>query len=134
MAKLSEKYEAVVVFSLKNGEDAVKALVAKFSDLIKEHGTLVDVDEWGARKLAYEINYETDGYYVVYSFDSKPDFPMEFERIINITDGVLRSIIVKKDPRFATAAAKPRKAAEPKPIDVEAVAAEAVEANESAAE
>ena len=65
MAKLSEKYEAVVVFSLKNGEDAVKALVAKFSDLIKEHGTLVDVDEWGARKLAYEINYETDGYYVV---------------------------------------------------------------------
>ena len=49
MAKLSEKYEAVVVFSLKNGEDAVKALVAKFSDLIKEHGTLVDVDEWGAR-------------------------------------------------------------------------------------
>lgn len=46
MAKLSEKYEAVVVFSLKNGEDAVKALVAKFSDLIKEHGTLVDVDEW----------------------------------------------------------------------------------------
>ena len=73
MAKLSEKYEAVVVFSLKNGEDAVKALVAKFSDLIKEHGTLVDVDEWGARKLAYEINYETDGYYVVYSFDCKPD-------------------------------------------------------------
>ena len=89
MAKLSEKYEAVVVFSLKNGEDAVKALVAKFSDLIKEHGTLVDVDEWGARKLAYE----TDGYYVVYSFDCKPDFPMEFERIINITDGVLRSLV-----------------------------------------
>lgn len=47
----------------------------------------------GARKLAYEINYETDGYYVVYSFDSKPDFPMEFERIINITDGVLRSLV-----------------------------------------
>ncbi len=93
MAKLSEKYEAVVVFSLKNGEDAVKALVTKFSDLIKEHGTLVDVDEWGNRKLAYEINYETDGYYVVYSFDSKPDFPAEFERIINITDGVLRSLV-----------------------------------------
>ena len=93
MAKLSEKYEAVVVFSLKNGEDAVKALVSKFSDLIKEHGTLVDVDEWGNRKLAYEINYETDGYYVVYSFDSKPDFPAEFERIINITDGVLRSLV-----------------------------------------
>ncbi|MCR4781023.1 MAG: 30S ribosomal protein S6 [Ruminiclostridium sp.] len=94
MAKTGEKYEAVVVFSLKNGEEAIKALVAKFSDLIKEHAELVDVDEWGKRKLAYEINYESDGYYVVYHFDSKPEFPDEFERVINITDGVLRSMVV----------------------------------------
>ena len=134
MAKLSEKYEAIIVFSLKKTEDEIKALTAKFADLIKANGTLTNIDEWGKRKLAYEINYEGEGYYVLYNFESKPDFPMELERVINITDGVLRSIIVKKDPRFATAAAKPRKAAEPKPIDVEAVAAEAVEANESAAE
>ncbi len=94
MAKTGEKYEAVVVFSLKNGEDAVKALVAKFSDLIKEHAELVDVDEWGKRKLAYDINYESEGYYVVYHFDSKPEFPDELERVINITDGVLRYIVV----------------------------------------
>ena len=94
MAKTGEKYEAVVVFSLKNGEDAVKALVAKFSDLIKEHAELVDVDEWGKRKLAYDINYESEGYYVVYRFDSKPEFPDELERVINITDGVLRYIVV----------------------------------------
>lgn len=94
MAKTGEKYEAVVVFSLKNGEEAIKTLVAKFSDLIKEHAELVDVDEWGKRKLAYEINYESDGYYVVYHFDSKPEFPDEFERVINITDGVLRSMVV----------------------------------------
>ena len=94
MAKTGEKYEAVIVFSLKNGEDAVKALVAKFSDLIKEHAELVDVDEWGKRKLAYDINYESEGYYVVYHFDSKPEFPDEFERIINITDGILRSLVV----------------------------------------
>ena len=94
MAKLSEKYEAVVVLSLKNGEEAVQGLVAKFSDLIKENGELVNVDEWGKRKLAYDINYESEGYYVVYSFDSKPDFPAEFERVINITDGVLRSLVV----------------------------------------
>lgn len=93
MAKLGEKYEAVVVFSLKNGEEAVQALVAKFSDLIKQNAELVNVDEWGKRKLAYDINYESEGYYVVYSFDSKPDFPMEFERIINITDGVMRSLV-----------------------------------------
>lgn len=93
MAKVGEKYEAVLVFSLKNGEEQVQALEAKFTDLIKEHAELVSVDEWGKRKLAYDINYETEGFYVVYSFDSKPDFPDELERVINITDGVLRSIV-----------------------------------------
>lgn len=93
MAKLGEKYEAVVVLSLKNGEEAVKDLVAKFSGLIKENAENVEVDEWGKRKLAYDINYESEGYYVVYKFDSKPDFPAEFERVINITDGVLRSLV-----------------------------------------
>lgn len=93
MAKVGEKYEAVLVFSLKNGEEQVQALVAKFADLIKEHAELVNVDEWGKRKLAYEINYESEGFYVVYNFDSKPDFPDELERVINITDGVLRSIV-----------------------------------------
>ncbi len=93
MAKLGEKYEAVVVLSLKNGEEAVQELVAKFSTLIKENAENVEVDEWGKRKLAYDINYESEGYYVVYKFDSKPDFPAEFERVINITDGVLRSLV-----------------------------------------
>jgi len=93
MAKLSEKYEAVVVFSVKD-EEAIPALVTKFSDLIKGQAELVSVDEWGKRKLAYPINYETDGYYVLYNFDAKPDVPAEFERVINITDGVLRSMVV----------------------------------------
>lgn len=93
MAKLGEKYEAMVVFSLKNGEEQVQSLVTKFTDLIKANGELVNVDDWGKRKLAYEINYESDGYYVVYTFTSKTDFPAEFERVINITDGVLRSMV-----------------------------------------
>ncbi len=94
MAKLSDKYEAMLVFSLKKDEEQIKALVAKFSDLIKANGTLTNVDEWGKRKLAYEINYEGEGYYVLYNFESKPDFPAELERIINITDGVLRSAVI----------------------------------------
>ncbi|MCH5199389.1 MAG: 30S ribosomal protein S6 [Oscillospiraceae bacterium] len=94
MAKLGEKYEAMVVFSVKNGEEQVQSLVTKFTDLIKANGELVNVDEWGKRKLAYPINYENDGYYVVYTFSSKTDFPAEFERIINITDGVLRSLVL----------------------------------------
>ena len=98
MAKLSEKYEAIIVFALKGGEEQVKALTEKFTDLIKANGTLTNVDEWGKRKLAYEIMYESsyqsEGYYVLYNFESKPDFPAELERIINITDGVLRSAVV----------------------------------------
>lgn len=93
MAKLSEKYEVMVVFSIKNGEDNVKELVEKFKNLIEKNGTLEEVNEWGKRKLAYEINYETEAYYVLYNFESKPDFPAELERILNITDGVLRSMV-----------------------------------------
>ena len=96
MAKITEKYEAIIVFSLKKDEEQIKALTAKFADLIKENGTLGEIDEWGKRKLAYEINYESEGYYVLYNFESKPDFPAELERVINITDGVLRSIVVLK--------------------------------------
>lgn len=94
MAKLSEKYEAVAVFSVKNGEEQIKALTAKFSELISSNGELVKTDEWGKRRMAYPINYENDGYYVVYTFTSKPDFPAEFERVVNITDGVLRFLAV----------------------------------------
>ncbi len=94
MAKLASRYEAIIVFSLKKSEEEIKALSTKFADLIKEHGTLGDVDEWGKRKLAYDINYESEGYFVLYTFESMPDFPAELERVINITDGVLRSITV----------------------------------------
>ena len=95
MAKLDAKYEAMVVLSVKtNDEEQIKALISKFSDLIKNNGTLEGVDEWGKRKLAYEINYESEGYYVLYNFESKPDFPAELERVISITDGVLRSMVV----------------------------------------
>jgi small subunit ribosomal protein S6 len=93
MAKIKEKYEAVVVFSVKN-EEAVPALVLKFSDLLKEKAEIVSIDEWGKRRLAYPINYENDGYYVLYNFDATPDVPTEFERVINITEGVLRSMVV----------------------------------------
>lgn len=97
MAKLSETYEAMVVFSLKKDEDAIKALTEKFKNLIEKNGTLTEeVDEWGKRKLAYPINYETEGYYVLYSFTAAPDFPAELNRRLNITDGVLRALVTTK--------------------------------------
>ena len=90
------KYEIVMVFSLSKGDEAVEKLKAKFTDLISKNGTVGEVDEWGKRKLAYPINYETEGYYVVMDFESDEAFPAELDRVIHITDGVLRSLIVAK--------------------------------------
>ena len=90
------KYEIVMVFSLSKGDEAVEKLKAKFTDLISNNGTVGEVDEWGKRKLAYPINYETEGYYVVMNFQSDESFPAELDRVINITDGVLRSLIIAK--------------------------------------
>lgn len=89
-------YEVVLVFSLSKGEEAVQNLKTKFTDLIAANGTVGEIDEWGKRKLAYPINYETEGYYVVIDFQSDGSFPSELDRVINITDGVLRSLIVAK--------------------------------------
>ena len=89
-------YETVLFFSVKNGEEAAKALVEKFTDMIAASGTVKEVDEWGKRRLAYAINYETEGYYVVINHDSDADFVAELARVLNITDGVLRYLTVKK--------------------------------------
>jgi len=93
---ITNKYEVAMVFSVKNGDDAVNALNEKFSALIAENATVENVDDWGKRKLAYPINYETDGYYVFTTFVSAPEFPAELERIAGITDGVLRVMVIKK--------------------------------------
>ena len=86
----------MVVFSVSAGDDNVKGLVEKFKTLIENNGTVEEVNEWGKRKLAYEIDDQTEGYYVLYTFESKPDFPAEFERVLKITDGVMRSMITVK--------------------------------------
>ena len=90
-------YETVMVFSLKNGEEAVQALVEKFKKTIEKYATLQSVEEWGKRKLAYLINKESEGYYVLMNFESEAEFPAELDRRFKITDGVLRSLIIKKE-------------------------------------
>ncbi len=89
-----QKYEAMVVISTKQEEEAVKGLIEKFTSLISENGTLVSVDEWGKKRLAYMINKETEGYYVLYTFEAKPEFPAELDRVLKITEGLLRSMII----------------------------------------
>ena len=89
-----QKYEAMVVISTKQEEDVINGLVEKFTSLISENGTLVSVDEWGKKRLAYMINKETEGYYVLYTFEAKPEFPAELSRRLKITEGLLRSMII----------------------------------------
>ena len=93
MAKVTEKYEAMVVLSTKLSEEEIQALMQKFGDLISSNAEEVSVDEWGKRKLAYPINFENEGYYVLWNFVSKPNFPAELERVLKITDGILRFLI-----------------------------------------
>lgn len=97
MAKLQEKYEAVIVLSTKLGEDGIKDVVAKINEVIvSNNGSIDSVDEWGKRRLAYAINYETEGYYVLFNFTSAPSLPAELDRVLKITEGVLRSLITAK--------------------------------------
>ncbi|MDE6880543.1 MAG: 30S ribosomal protein S6 [Oscillospiraceae bacterium] len=97
MAKINGSYEVVYIIDPALGEEAVAATVEKFKTLAEKHSSAVEVEEWGKRKLAYAIDYKTEGHYVLMNFTSDPDFPKELDRVLGITDGILRSMIVCKD-------------------------------------
>lgn len=137
MADGKNLYETVIVTSAKLGEEGSADLVNKFKALIEEHGTVTSVDDWGKRRFAYPIQKQTEGYYTLINFESSPEFTAELDRRYQITDGILRTLIIKRDPRHvaaesarkaqAEAQAQAQAAAETN-IDVEAIAVEAVEA------
>jgi len=93
MAKSSEKYEVMYIIDPNVGEESIAAIVEKFKTLIEANGTIDEMEEMGKRKLAYEINYISEGYYVLVKFTSGPEFPAELDRILGITEGVIRSMI-----------------------------------------
>ena len=98
-------YETLFVVNAQKTEEDTKALVTKFTDLIAANGTIESVNEWGKRRLAYPIDDMTEGYYVLVNFKSAPEFPAELERIFRITDGILRSIVIRHDEKKVAAAA-----------------------------
>ncbi len=95
MEKLLNKYETLFIIDATIEEDATTAVVDKFKALIEANGTIDNVDVWGKRKLAYPINDKNDGYYVLINFTAEPAFIAELERVYNITEGVMRSIVIK---------------------------------------
>ncbi len=92
MAKITGKYEVLYIIDPAQGEEGIAALVEKFKAMVEEEGTLSNIDEWGKRRLAYPVNDLTEGYYVLMNFETKPEFPAELERVMKITDGVLRCL------------------------------------------
>ena len=95
---MANSYEAMLVFSVANGEETANALTEKFTALIAANGTEESAEVWGGEKhrLAYPINDETEGRYVLVNFTSEPEFPAELDRVLKITDGVLRALVIKK--------------------------------------
>jgi small subunit ribosomal protein S6 len=97
MSAVKVSYETVLIYSMTLGEDGITEIGEKFKNLIEQNAESVEVDEWGKRRLAYPINDETEGFYVLYKFDSSPEFPAELDRVCKITEGVLRSMIIRID-------------------------------------
>jgi small subunit ribosomal protein S6 len=93
MAKISEKYEALYIINPQLTEEDTQALVEKFKAMVEAEGTLIAIDEWGKRRLAYPIEDLNEGYYVLMNFEAKPELPAELDRVMKITDGIMRCLI-----------------------------------------
>ena len=91
------KYETMYIISTTIDEERVKGLIEKFNNLVSEHGELEKVEEWGRKKLAYEVQDQKEGYYVLMNFSANSDFPAELERNFKITEGILKYMVIKKD-------------------------------------
>ncbi len=93
-------YETMFVFSVAKGEEGVSALTEKFKALIEENGTLTSAEPFGSnggvRTLAYEIEDETQGAYILMNYEGAASLPAEIERIAGITEGVLRVLTIRK--------------------------------------
>ena len=118
MEKVINSYETMFIVDVANGEEAAKATVAKFTDIIAKNAEVVEIADWGKRRLAYLINDKPEGYYTVVTFKSAPEFPAELERLYNIDENVMRSMVIRLEYEAVAKAV-------PAPAE-EAVAEEAV--------
>jgi len=92
------KYETIFILHPSLDEEAVKANVEKFKGVIENNGGEVEnVDAWGKRKLAYEIQKVGEGHYTLINFNANPELPKELDRVFRITDTVIRHIIINPE-------------------------------------
>lgn len=128
MEKVINTYENLFIVSLANGEEAAKEIVNKFTTLIANNAEIVEVADWGKRRLAYAINDETEGYYTVVTFKTASDFPAELDRLFNIDENVMRAMTIKLDVK----AIERNNAAKKAPVvEAEEVVAEVAETTDA---
>ena len=89
-------YEAMIVIDPKLEEESRNEVLDRIKNLIEENGSLDKLNEWGVRRLAYEVNDISEGYYLLIDFKATPGFPSELERVMKIMDSVLRYLVIKK--------------------------------------
>lgn len=113
-------YECMFISDVSAGIEAAQATEEKFVSIIKNNGEVIDITTWGKRTMAYPINDKNEGYYTIATFRADADFPAELERLLNIDEKVMRTLILKLDEaeaekvarRAADKAAAAEKAAE----------------------
>lgn len=92
------QYEALYIIVPEIDEETTKATIEKFKGIVESNaGEIVSVDEWGKRRLAYAIDYKTEGYYVLMSFNSAPEFPAELERNFKNDERIMRYMVTRKE-------------------------------------
>ncbi|MBR5231588.1 MAG: 30S ribosomal protein S6 [Clostridia bacterium] len=117
------KYELIYVIDTAMEETARNELIARFNGMIEQNGGKVEkVEEWGKRRLAYTINYTTEGYYVLVNFTANAELPREIERVMQINESILRYLTVKVEEKRSNVKPRPVRVA---PAAEEAPAAEA---------
>ena len=91
------KYEVIFIFLPNLEEEKRVQLLDRFKAIIETDGTISNVDEWGVRKLAYLINDIGEGYYVLMNIETTPEVITELERVVKISDSVMRHMIIRQD-------------------------------------
>ncbi len=92
------KYEAMYIVTPEMEDEAIKSVIEKFSGIITANGGEIEkTDEWGRKKLAYPIDYKTEGYYVLVNFAAAPELPRELERNFRNDESILRYMVVRQN-------------------------------------
>lgn len=93
------KYESIFVVSTLLEEEKIREIIDKVKSVVESSAQLEKIDEWGKKRLAYEVDKQKEGYYTLLHFTAEPTFPAELERIYKITEGVMKYIIVKREEK-----------------------------------